>query len=296
MNIISGAKAMYDSDRNYNEAVRQYEQNQANWEKEFTQNQANWDKSFEYQQLVNDTTWAREDNAVQRRQADLAAAGINPMLAGLGSAQSIAGGVISPIFHSGGNTATGVPNATQADFGTNVNHLGKAIEELEKRKSEEKLQQNDIDAKLELQKREIEENIKRDDKRYIAEKSIESLRNINQIIRDRLNAQDEATQNALDRTLQWNIATHKALRSLFENSEIPMLDNIWKALFDSLSEEEYEMIRSGKFGEGIAKKIKDTWNKYWEAQKSDFKFEEDEKGKYYYTRDFFGKPKKVYIK
>lgn len=273
MNIISGAKAMYDSDRNYNEAVRQYEQNQANWEKEFAQNQANWDKSFEYQQLVNDTTWAREDNAVQRRQADLAAAGINPMLAGLGSAQSIAGGVISPIFHSGGNTATGVPNATQADFGTNVNHLGKAIEELENRKTQEDLQKNDIDAKLELQRREIMNSNLRDENKYKAERSIEALRNINQIIRDRLNAQDEATQKALDRKLQWNIATHKAIRSLFENSEVPMLDNIWKAMFDSLTEEEYEMIRNGKFANAFAKKIRNAWNNYWN-KKTEEKTEE----------------------
>ena len=259
---------MYDSDRNYNEAVRQYEQNQANWEKEFAQNQANWDKSFAYQQLVNDTTWAREDNAVQRRAADLASAGINPMLAGLGSAQAATGGVISPIFHSGGNTASGIPAATQANFGTNINHLGKAIEELEKRKAAEKLQANDIEAKLELQRRELDNTNLRDDKKYIAERSLENLKSINRIIEDRLNAHDKAIQESLDRKLQWNIATHKALRSMFENSEVPMLDNIWKALFDSISEEEYEMIKNGKFSEAIASKIKNTWNEFWKSEET----------------------------
>ena len=55
-----------------------------------------YEKTMEWQKSENAIMRQREDTAVQRRQADLAAAGINPLLAGNSGASASGGGIVSP--------------------------------------------------------------------------------------------------------------------------------------------------------------------------------------------------------
>lgn len=55
-----------------------------------------FEKTMQWQKNENAIMRQREDTAVQRRQADLAAAGINPLLAGSSGASASGGGIVSP--------------------------------------------------------------------------------------------------------------------------------------------------------------------------------------------------------
>lgn len=116
--IISGVANMHNALVNTGLGIAntamQYGQN--------IQNQKNYEEAFEYQKELNNLLMQREDNAYQRKAADLAKAGINPMLAGLGGgAQASAGTVLNPLQQS----------APQIPMGTgsiDVNSIVNALE------------------------------------------------------------------------------------------------------------------------------------------------------------------------
>lgn len=56
-------------------------------------NQQNYQETSEWQKSENEITRAREDNAIQRRMADLKASGINPIIAGESGAGVSSGGI-----------------------------------------------------------------------------------------------------------------------------------------------------------------------------------------------------------
>lgn len=97
----------------YNQYIKDWNQTQFEYQQKLDQlQQQNWTDEFSFekdkykQQLIeNQLTRTREDNAVQRRMADLAMAGINPYYAGQNAAEATLG--------STAGNAPGLPN-----FGT----------------------------------------------------------------------------------------------------------------------------------------------------------------------------------
>lgn len=76
------------------------------------------ERDFDYQKAMQQEVWNREDNAVQRRMADLKAAGLNPNLAA-GSAAG-AGAVVG---RSNTPNVSGNPVGTALDMASAVSQL-----------------------------------------------------------------------------------------------------------------------------------------------------------------------------
>lgn len=101
-NIGSGIATQVQNAKN-DKWNKEFAQKQFDYQKEINdRNQQNWQTAFDYQKDLNNQIMSREDNAVQRRAADLQAAGISKNLAAGSPAQAAA---LSSV--SSGNTGSG---------------------------------------------------------------------------------------------------------------------------------------------------------------------------------------------
>lgn len=255
-NIASGIVQMINNERAYKEDVRRYEQQQENYQNEFEWNKNTWQQQFDYQDYVNRTLWDREDNAIQRRAKDLATAGINPIMAGLDGAQATAGGVISPMFMSGGgNVGSGALTTPQVDFGTNANNLGKAIQNFkelqeEKRHNKELENQAETNANntLNMFNDEIKSRNMNAEEERKAQKAINLLHDItNYVTAERHNKSQEEIAKQ-ERDLKWKIEKHEAIKELIGATGIPSLDAILKDFVDAFTDKEtFDLLKNNNF-------------------------------------------------
>lgn len=121
-NAINTAFQIDTANKNY-----KAQQDATAWNKE------SWQKSFDYNKALTEMQMEREDTAVQRRMADMAAAGINPNLAAGSAAQSSAG----VAAHSGTVSA---PQRQSINIGQVLDTL-RSVQELRNSEEQNKIMQ-----------------------------------------------------------------------------------------------------------------------------------------------------------
>ena len=128
--IASGASAIVNDVYKICSGERAYSASRD--DTKFSKNLAKWNayqqlKEFEYAKDIQSQIFEREDNAVQRRMADLEKAGLSKTLAA-GSGAG-AGSVVSTHLSNVGNPSSSAPN-TSTTFQTNFLDLLKNLEEI----------------------------------------------------------------------------------------------------------------------------------------------------------------------
>lgn len=179
-------------------AINLYHQKQA-FEKQhqlnreiFDFNKAQADRTYEWNKYVQEGTWAREDNAVQRKVADLEAAGLNKLGATNEGAQ--AGQVVAQAGHSQGGLQEGQAPSFNSGIQESMSNLYNAIkmkQDISQSKAQELLIFQDI--------------LKRQQDTALTKEEIEKVRQEWKIMEHNLNKSLEYGIRTTDQLMkEWN--------------------------------------------------------------------------------------------
>lgn len=211
------------------------------------------ERKFAEQQYENVIGRIREDNAIQRRAADLAAAGINPMLAGLSGAESNFGGVAGNAIHGFTPivptiTAPQIDAQALATIGEQINQSRKLQEENRHNKKLEKQAETNANNTINMFNDELKSrNLNAEEERK-AQKGINLLHDITSYVTAERHNKSQEEIAKQERELKWKIEKHEAIKELIGATGIPSLDAILKDFVDAFTDKEtFDLLKNNDF-------------------------------------------------